>query len=98
MLKRKIRKKTKTIKARATIITRIQIKIPVAPSPAFSHLQSQLQLSHLQSLLSHLQSQLSHLQSQSESLLLSIELQLQHDSSFCILKPHIEFKISILQE
>ena len=94
MLKRKIRKKTKTIKARATIITRIQIKIPAAPSPAFSHLQSlllQLQLSHLQSLLLQLQSQ-------SESLLLSIELQLQHDSSFCILKPHIEFKISILQE
>ena len=70
MLKRKIRKKTKTIKARATIIARIQIKIPAAPSPAFSHLQSQLQLSHLQS--------------QSESSLLSIELQSQHDSSFLI--------------
>ena len=94
MLKRKIRKKTKTIKARATIIARIQIKIPAAPLPAFSHLQSQpLQL---QSLL--LQLQLSHLQSQSELLLLSIELQSQHDSSFFNLKPHIEFKISILQE
>ena len=99
MLKRKIRKKTKTIKARATIIARIQIKIPAAPSPAFSHLQSlllQLQLSHLQSLL--LQLQLSHLQSQSESSLLSIESESQHDSSFFNLKPHIEFKISILQE
>ena len=82
----KIRKKTKTIKARAIIIARIQIKIPAAPSSAFSHLQSQL-----------LQSQLSHLQSQSELLLLSIELQSQHDSSFFNLKPHKEFKISILQ-